>query len=66
MRTEQRTVYIAEDGSEFDSDEPCIKRDKLVKLDTVVNDYASYDLCSSEVAELILEKWEEIQRIVND
>lgn len=62
MKIENRLVYIAGDGQEFDSEEMCMKHEAILWLEKLFdNDY--FD-STYEYAECVIDNFERIKNIV--
>ena len=63
MRIEQRNVYIAEDGQEFDSEDACKEHEKWHKLLAYVYSYSD-DFDAEGVTQFLVDRWVDLNSII--
>lgn len=62
MRIEQRNIYIAEDGTEFDNEEACKDREMIIDLNNFLD--SRYFDGTWDIAEFIVGNFARIKEIV--
>lgn len=65
MREEMRPVWITHDGNEFHDRSDAVKHERVLKLIDIVNQFNYRGADDDDIAEGIIEHWDQILKAMN-